>query len=163
VFYSSFNGTSWSTQQIAAGGHATNDAPAIAPLPSAGVPLAIAWTEPSGAIGYGVLTFLGFSFDGTVPQAGTNARPALAFLGNSSFGTLYLAWKGTNSDGVFYSADFDLPHSSLAPSTWTPQETVPGALTSFGPALATAGYDVFAGWHGKSTSDIWYSFTEDPF
>jgi hypothetical protein len=86
----------------------------------------------------------------------------LALPGPQQAGTLYLARKDKTTDKVFYSAVFDLPNS-LAPGDWTAQETVPSALTSLGPALAANGYDVLAGWHGKSSSSIWRSFAEDPF
>ncbi len=108
IKYSTFNGASWSAPATVSGpwraagtsaGPAvpangsllavgwkgtTNYPPAIAALPSGGVPLAFAWTEPSGSIGYGALTILGFETEGPVPQAATNVSPALAFAGNWS-------------------------------------------------------------------------------
>lgn len=121
VYYSSLAGTSFTRQKIAAGGHATNVAPAIAPLPTSRDPLVIAWTTPDGTIKYGTLGPAGFFTEGTQPQAGTNAAPALLYLGHGKAGTLYLAWKGKTTDKVFYSAVFDLPNS-LAPGDWTAQE-----------------------------------------
>ncbi len=162
VYYSSFSGASWATQQIAVGGHATSYSPAIAPLPSSRDPLAIAWTTSSGAISYGTLGSSGFNTEGTQPQARTNVGPALLFLGGASAGTLYLAWKGETTDKIFYSAVFDLPNS-IAPGDWTAQETLPVALTGEAPALAAYGWDVVAAWHGLSSDSVWFSYAEDPY
>ncbi len=141
----------------------TSYTPAIAPLPSGGVPLAFAWTEPSGSIGYGDLSILGFGTEGTVPQAGTNAGPALAFAGSSTDGTLYLGWKGRTNDDIGYAAIFNVAESGLASSNWTPQEFQPQAETLNTPALAPDGDVLYAGWTGKTTSSLFSSFAENPY
>jgi hypothetical protein len=68
------------------------------------------------------LSILGFETEGTVPQAGTNAGPALAFAGSSTDGTLYLGFKGRTNDDFGYEAIFNVAESGLALSNWTPQE-----------------------------------------
>jgi hypothetical protein len=74
IWYSQLTSSGWSKQKAAVK-NATTRAPAIAPLPGSGGPLAIAWTGSSGKIGYGTLTSKGFHSDGTVPLAGANGPP----------------------------------------------------------------------------------------
>jgi hypothetical protein len=127
------------------------------------VPLALAWTEPGNSIGYGALTFLGFEAIGAVPQALSNAGPALAFAGTSTDGTLYLAWKGVTTDRIFYAAVFNVVEAGLAPSEWTPQEFEPQALTLASPALTAEDFTVYAGWSGRSTRRLFYASAANPF
>ena len=79
------------------------------------------------------------------PQAGTNVRPALAV--NSS-GSTYVMWTGTTGGGLFYSLD--------TPSGWTPEQTVPSALSGAGPALTALGANIYAAWQGLGNTTFWY-------
>jgi hypothetical protein len=57
----------------------------------------LVWTQANGQIGYGQLGVIGFVKLGIVPKALTNSAPALAYLGNTKDGTVYLAWKGVTT------------------------------------------------------------------
>jgi hypothetical protein len=92
---------------------------------------------------------------GTIPSALTTGTPALAAFN----GDLYAAWsgKGGPPTKVWYSA--------FNGTTWTPQSTVPAALTEpdsggndAGPALGVYGTDLYVAWVGKTSPySIWYS------
>jgi len=162
LWYTVTNGSGWSAQVNT--GQATSYPPAIAALPSSGVPLAFAWTEPSGSIGYGALTILSFEPEGTVPQAATNVSPALAFAGNvSSDGTLYVAWKGLTNDKIGYESIYNVAENGLSASNWTSQEFEPQAQTLEKPSLTVSGYNLYAGWTDESTDDLFYASAENPY
>ena len=97
VWYTVSNGSGWGTQVNT--GQVTSYPPAITALPSSGVPLAFAWTEPDKT-------------EGTIPQAATNVSPALGFAGNSSDGTLYVAWKGLTNDRIGYESIYNVAEST---------------------------------------------------
>jgi hypothetical protein len=93
------------------------------------------WTHPAG-----------------IPTAMTNAgSPALA----SYDGLLYAAWQGKSSPYHIYYSAFD--HKT---STWTPEATVPLALTNYrtGPAMAVYNGKLYVAWQGQSSPvHIWYA------
>jgi YVTN family beta-propeller protein len=161
LWYATSTGSGWNAQVNT--GQATSYAPAVAPLPSAAVPFAFAWTTASGSIDVGTLTISGFGADGTVPSAGTSAAPALALAGSGNAGTLYLAWKGRTNNEIGYEAVYDLPDAALTPAYWTAQEFEPQASTLNTPALAASGYVLYAGWTGRTTSELFYAGTENPY
>jgi hypothetical protein len=161
IYYSSFAGKSWDAQQVAVS-NATSFSPTITPTGVDAAPLAFAWTTSSGAIGYGILGFLGFESIGTVPSAGTNAAPALLFMSAAPGGTMYLAWKGTSTDRVFFDEVADFSSSSFGPSSWAGQAALPSALTSTGPALTNIGTTLYAVYKGHSTDNIWYEHATTP-
>ncbi len=92
------------------------------------------------------------------PQAKPGFGPAIAFYGSQRF---YLAWTGSASSKVFYSAyGSNCKHFSLTPC-WTSQATVSGpwghALASESPALVDYGTDLYAFWPGLATKKVLYS------
>jgi hypothetical protein len=161
IYYTSTTGSKWSAQQKAVS-DATSDAPTIAPTGLSAAPLAFAWTNSKGDIGYGILGFLGFENIGTVPKAGTNASPSLDFMTATKGETMYLAWKGTSTNKVFYSDVTDFADSSFGPSTWGPQAALPAALTSTGPTLANAGTTLYSVYKGHSTGNLYYESATAP-
>jgi hypothetical protein len=161
IYYSSFAGKSWSAQQVAVS-DATSFSPTIAPTRISAAPLAFAWTTSKGAIGYGILGFLGFESIGTVPAAGTNAAPALDFMSAAPGTTMYLAWKGTSTDRVFFDEVANFSESTFGPGTWAGQAALPSALTSAGPGLTNIGTKLYALYKGHSTDKIWYEDATNP-
>jgi hypothetical protein len=161
IYYTSTNGSTWSTQQTAVK-NATSDSPAIAPTGLSAAPVAFAWTESNGSIGYGILGFLGFENIGTVPSAGTNAAPALDFMTATTGGTMYVSWKGATTKKVFYSDVTDFANSSFGPSSWGPQATLPTAYTSTGPALADSGTTLYAVYKARSSGNVFYESATAP-
>jgi hypothetical protein len=161
VYYSLGSDTSWSSQLVAVK-DATSFGPSVAPTGLSAAPVAIAWTASSGAIGYGLVSFLGFEHIGTVPQAGTNAAPSLDFMAAAPEGTMYVSWKGTSTSRVFFDEVPNFADSSFGPSTWTGQASLPGALTSTGPAIANEGTTLYAAYRRSGTREIWYQRATTP-
>jgi hypothetical protein len=162
IYYTSTTGSKWVAQQKAVS-DATSYAPTIAPTGLPTEPLAIAWTNSSGGISYGILGFLvGFETIGTVPSAGTNAGPALDFMTATEGGTMYLAWKGTHTNKVFFSDITDFAGSHFRPSSWGPQAALRTALTSLGPALTDSGTTLYAVYKGHSTDNLYYESATAP-
>ena len=92
------------------------------------------------------------------PQARPGFGPAIAFYSSQRF---YLAWTGSATSKVFYSAyGSNCKHFSLTPC-WAPQATVSGpwghALASESPALVDYGSDLYAFWPGLATRKVFYS------
>jgi YVTN family beta-propeller protein len=166
VYYSELTQAGWSEKKLIAGS-VTDYAPAVAPLPlspNAQGLVAIAWTEPSGQVGYGQINLSsGFEPQGTVPEAHTDAAPALAYAGSAADGTLYVAWKNRSNMRVSYSAMFDAAQPLSHPSGWTAPESQPQAETAASPALAAVGYDLYLAWASRTTSHLFYSFAENPY
>lgn len=137
VFYSSFNGTSWTPQQQVPGiGSSTGVALAVY-----GGKLFMAWK--------GVLTdqrIFYTAFDGTswAPQQlvngiGTSVGPRLAVLGSK----LFMAWKGVENDQRIFFSQFD-------GTNWAPQQLVPGVATSVGPAVTVFNGNLYMAWKGMN-------------
>lgn len=161
IYYTSTTGSTWSAQQKAVSG-ATSNAPTVAPTGLSAAPLAIAWTESSGKIGYGILGFLGFETIGSVPSAGTNAAPSLDFMTATKGETMYLAWKGTHTNKVFYSDVTDFAASTFSPSSWGPQATLPTALTLTRPTLANSGTTLYAVYKSNNSDNLNYESATAP-
>jgi hypothetical protein len=161
IYYSSLSGTSWSKQQVAVSS-ATSLSPAVAPTGLSAAPITIAWTTSTGAIGYGILGFLGFEDIGTVPQAGTNATPSLDFMTAAPGETMYLAWKGTSTNRVFFDEVTDFSASTFGPGTWAGQAALPSATTSTGPALTNIGTTLDALYKAHGNHRIWYEHATTP-
>ncbi len=163
IYYSELTGTGWSAQQVAVSS-ATSLSPTVASTGLPAAPIAIAWTTSGDAIDYGILGFLGFQTIGAVPQAGTNAAPALDFMPAAPGETMYLAWKGTSTDRVFFDEVADFSSSTFGTGTWTGQAALPAALTSTGPVItnASSGTTLDALYKGHSTDEIWYEHATTP-
>jgi len=77
-------------------------------------------------------------------------------------GTLYLAWKGANTSKVFFDQVNDLAGSSLSPSSWSPQATLPNALTSTTPALGVSGTTLDAVYKGRTSDTVYHETATTP-
>jgi hypothetical protein len=161
IWYSSTTGSSWATQQVAVK-DATSFSPAIAPTGVSAAPLVFAWTTSADAIDYGILGFLGFEPIGAVPQAGTNAAPSLDFMSAAPGETMYLAWKGTHTDDVFFDEVTNFSGSSFGTGSWTGQATIPSASTSTGPVIAGIGTTLYAVYKARSSDSIEYQSATTP-
>jgi hypothetical protein len=161
IYYTDTNGTTWSNQ-LTAIQNVTALAPAIAPTGQSFAPLAFAWTQSNGDIGYGLLTATGFNDIGTVPSANTNMAPALAFMSAAPNGTMYLAWKGTTTKGVFYNDVPDFADTTFGTTSWAGQADLPNDYTSAGPALGVAGTTLWAVYTARSTTNIYYETGTEP-
>ena len=113
---------------------------------------------------------LNFTQQDFQPQSLTDQAPALGSYG----GYTYLAWKGKDTDKVFYSSDNGRcgpPGDIQLGSCWSRQVTVsgtpsllPGTAPSWGPArtldapaLVTYDGDLYAFWTGETEHNIFYS------
>ncbi len=152
------SGGTWSSQMVAVK-DATSFSPSVAPTDLSAAPVTIAWTTSSG---YGIVGFLGFDNIGTVPRAGTNAAPSLDFMTAAPGGTMYLSWKGTSTNRVFFDEVSDFADSTFTPSTWTGQASLPGALTSTGPAITDESTTLYAAYRRGGTRKIWYQRATTP-
>jgi hypothetical protein len=161
IYYTSTSGSTWNRQQVVVK-NATSYSPAVAPTGLSAAPVTIAWTESSGAIGYGIVGLLGFESIGTVPQAGTNAAPALGFMSAAPGETMYLAWKGTSTSRVFFDDVTDFSDSSFGPSSWAGQSTLPNAFTSAGPAINDIGTKLYAVYKSHTSDSIYYESATNP-
>jgi hypothetical protein len=86
-----------------------------------------------------------------IPSAETNAAPAAAALG----GTTYVAWMGktTPADNIWFT-------TSDGSGRWNSQQVIRGTSTTQAPALAAVGNTMYLAWRGQSTSQtdkIYYS------
>jgi len=92
------------------------------------------------------------------PQARPGFGPAINFYGSQDF---YLAWTGSATNKVFYSAYGSNCKQVSLTSCWAPQATVNGpwghALASGAPALTSYGGEMYAFWPGLSTKKVFYS------
>jgi hypothetical protein len=153
VYLSVDNGSGWSTQTQVPGA-STLYRPAITMDTGLGA-VVIAWTTSVNTMKDEAYSIFGFGGVGNIP-GGTNAGPALAMVGSK----LFVAWKGHNTDGVFYSSQ---PANRIY-GTWAAQKIVPLALTFGSPALGVTGPTLYAVWTGRSTgaARLWYSASDPP-
>lgn len=155
IWYSPYNGSSWTYQSETS--FSTPDHPAIAADGTTGG-FDFAWTTSADQVDLAYCLGTGPDACGsavTLSQPLTNEPPALAFMGGGT-GTLYLAWKGENTDGVFYTADFDN-------EGFVPEKSVPAAGTDDGPALAVSNYTLYTAWTGTSKGKVYYSESNTPY
>jgi YVTN family beta-propeller protein len=167
LFYSQFNGSSWSPQ-VSTGEvgskFSSPYAPAIVGDPGTGGPV-VAWTTSGDKVDLiyclGTSKFACGVPVGQLSQPGTNRAPALAFMGTSANNALYLSWKGATTNKVFYAASFSLPGGLT--TGFSPQETVPQALTTQHPSLAVSGYTLYVGWTGMSSDAVSFASADTPY
>jgi len=158
IWFSSYNGTSWTQQSVVSGSGwtaQTSAAPALTFDANSNL-LWLAWKGAStDEIWYSTWNGSSWSNQQTVQGSGwaaeTNATPALVNYN----GTIYLAWKGDGSAEYIW-------YSFYSGGVWAYQATVSGsgwnAQTSSAPVLITAGVGdpfLFLYWKGMSTDDIW--------
>jgi len=152
VFFSSFNGTTWTPQQQIAGiGSSTGVALAV----YAGK-LYMTW---KGILGDQGIYYS--HFDGTTwaPQqqvagVGTSVGPRLAVLGNN----LFMAWKGEENDQRIFFNQFN-------GAAWTPQQAVANVATSVGPAVVNYNGAIYMVWKGMNGDQglYWSKFNGTSF
>ncbi len=150
LYYSSFDGSSWS---------------APATIPGVGSSWGPSLCEFNGRLyaawkGSGTDKQLWYtSFDGscwapqaTIPGAASAIGPALAGFGNK----LYAAWKGSGTNEQLWYTSFD-------GSSWAPQATIPDVASEIGPTLRVgSGGRLYAAWKGSDDYDrlndqLWYT------
>jgi hypothetical protein len=132
VFYSSFNGKTWSSQATISGSWGTaltSNPPTLAVFKGQ---LYAAWTgnAASSDIWYsttsdGTTWSAQATVSGTWGTATSDHSPSLGVNVNGPL--LWLAYKGKGNDNVYYSA--------LSSGTWAAPSAVPGAATTVAPAI----------------------------
>jgi Pro-kumamolisin, activation domain len=152
VYISLDTSKGWSAQ-LKVPGASTSDHPALVYYPPASN-IVIAWTTSKNTIKYENLSAFGFGTIATVPQAGTNASPALTVVGTR----LYVAWKGRTTDKIFYKWQ---PDKKLY-GTWSGQLAETAALTREAPSIAASGQTLYTAWLGTSGKHLWYQFADVP-
>ena len=152
VFFSSFNGTSWTPQQQVPG-ISSSTGVAIAVYANK---LYMAW---KGILGDQGIYYT--HFDGTTwaPQQlvvgiGSSVGPRLAVLGNN----LFMAWKGVENDQRIFFNQFN-------GSSWTAQQYVPNVATSVGPAVVNFNGAIYMVWKGMNGDQglYWSKFNGTSF
>jgi hypothetical protein len=147
IWHSQFTGNNWTVQSDAGVGESSHS-PGVTAVDGAqsgidiGTRLLMAWKGPGDNPGLfwsrqvtpdgqfllsGGATSLRTKF-------GTSAGPSLATLSDQ----VTMVWKGAGSDTQIWFATLDAAASA---EQWSPQNPVPGALTSHSPALVS--------WHGR--------------
>jgi hypothetical protein len=139
VFYSSYNGTSWASQTDVGSESKTPFGPALTEDFDSNV--YVAWTTAAGKIDWKILGFPAVTY--SVPEALTNAAPALGWTGGSN---IWFAWKGRTTGKLGY-----LDYNG---SVYSTQLFEPDALTDRRPALANLGSTLCAAWKGKETDEV---------
>ena len=147
IWHSQFTGNSWTVQSDAGVGTSSHS-PGVTAVDGAqfgidiGTRLLMAWKGPGDSPGLfwsrqvapnGPFLLSG---DATSRRTkfGTSAGPSLATLSDQ----VTMVWKGAGSDTQIWFATLDAAASA---EQWSPQNPVPGALTSHSPALVS--------WHGR--------------
>jgi hypothetical protein len=145
LFYSEFDGNSWSGQQLVGGNSSAG--PAIATFDGG---MVLGW---KGEVSDERLFFLQasggvWSAQQQIPGVASSIGPSLAEFNNA----LYAGWKGAGSDQAIWYASFD-------GAQWSPQATIPGVATSVGPALCAYNGRLYAAWRGWNNDQaLWYAF-----
>jgi len=145
IWFSSFNGSSWTPQQFVSG-----------VATSCGVSLAVfngklymAWKgmDADERIWWSSYNGTSWAPQQAVAGVATSTGPSLAVFGNK----LYMGWKGMLSDQRIWWSSFD-------GSAWAPQKTIAGVATSVGPQLAVFQGSLYAIWKGMNNDQgLWYS------
>jgi hypothetical protein len=134
LFYSSFNGTTWTPQTLIPGNSSAG--PSLAVFGSA---MYAAWKGEGSDERIFYSKFAGGAWQPQVLIAGiaSSTGPSLAAMGNK----LYAVWKGMGSDQAIWNSAFD-------GTNWTPQAVVPAVATSVGPSLAFYNNKLWMAWKG---------------
>jgi hypothetical protein len=152
VFFSSFNGHTWTAQHQVPG---IGTSAGVALAPYAGK-LFMAWKGESDDQGIYTTSFNGTTWAAQlqVPGVGSSVGPRLAGLGNN----LFMAWKGAEGDQRIFFSQFN-------GSNWTPQQFVPNVATSVGPAVANFNGAIYMVWKGMGGDQriFWSQFNGTSF
>ncbi len=142
LFYSYFDGHSWSTQKQIPG--SSNVGPALATMNGQ---LYAAWKSSDKQ------SLFCAAFDGISGWDNQNSIPGNSDIGPalaSVYEQLYAAWKGESSDNRLFYSYFD-------GHIWSTQKQIPGSVTSsYGPSLATLGGMLYTAWI-ESDQSMWYT------
>ncbi|MGD9986124.1 matrixin family metalloprotease [Pseudonocardia sp.] len=151
IYHSRYRNGSW-TEQRRVPGAASTHGPALAQYSlrdgTAATGLLMLW---KGAEGDSTLWWNvnpgdgdGWTTPHRIADVGTSARPALSYLGDT-----VAAWKGVEGDTGIYWA-------SMQGAIWQPQQRVPDAESSHGPALAVLGRRLYLFFRDPEDSTLWY-------
>jgi hypothetical protein len=167
IFHSQFIANGWTTQSNAGVGKSSHT-PGVTAVDGAqpgidiGTRLLMAWKGPGQNPGL-------FWSRQTTPDGpfllaggktsrrtdfGTSAGPSLATLGDQ----VTMVWKGAEPDTRIWFATLDAAASG---EKWSPQNPVPGALTSHSPALVSWHSRLFLFWKEASSTKLFFT-TRDP-
>ena len=149
LFYSRYDGSKWSVQQVVAGNSSVGPSVAVY-----GGRLFLSW---KGTHDDQRIFWLQIDHDHWFDQASigpafnSSHGPALAAFN----GRLYAAWKGMYDDQQIWFASTDN-------ATWTAPRPIPGVGSSVGPSLAVSNGRLFAAWKGAGNDQgIYMSSTAD--
>ena len=145
IWWSAYNGTSWSAQQVIPG-VATSTGPRLAVYNNL---LYAAWKGEFDDPRIWWSSFNGTTWAPQKDVAGvaTSVGPALAVFQN----VLYAAWKGEFGDQRLW-------WSSFNGTTCGAQKQIPGVASTEGPSLAVFQNALYAAWKGESGDQgIWWS------
>ncbi|MFC9842525.1 hypothetical protein [Streptomyces sp. NPDC127595] len=154
IWWNWFDGTTWSGAQPVPGA-LSSVGPALAPY--AGV--FMAWKGSSGDQRIWWNSYYGgWTAPQAVPGASSSFGPALT-VRKIGYGEPYMAWKGVEGDQAVWWNKYQ--GGSTGQNTWTVPQTIPGAATSAGVALAAPpGGGVHLAWKGIAGDQrIWWSQT----
>jgi hypothetical protein len=156
IWWSTFDGTSWSQQQSMPDPFATAYKPALAVVPkppgrNTAPRLYAAWrgADTDERIWYSY--FNGEVWVGQLPipdPVASSVGPSLAVVNN----ILYAAWKGSGNDQRLWWSTFD-------GTKWTPQQQFPDPIaSSIGPSLTVYDGILYAAWKGSGfDTGLYYS------
>jgi hypothetical protein len=149
LFWSRYDGSNWSVQQVVAGNSSVGPSAAVY-----GGRLFLSW---KGTHDDQRIFCLQIDHDHWFPQAPIGAAfnsshgPALAAFN----GRLYAAWKGMYDDQTVWFASTDN-------ATWSGPTPIPGAFSTVGPSLAVSNGRLFAAFKGAGNDQgIYMSSTAD--
>lgn len=144
LFWSRFDGSSWTNPQVAGGGTLHSSAgPGLAAL---GDKLYLVWRADYSGLFWSRFDGSSWTNPQVVYGTGTDGDPALAVFD----GRLYLAWRGVNPDQSIYWTTFN-------GTSWAPQQQI-NVHTTHGPALATLDNKLYLVWKGMDTDqNLWWS------
>lgn len=145
IFWSVFNGLSWTPQQTVPGiGSGSGVSLAVfnnqlyMAWRGLGADQRIFWSSFNG---------IQWSAQQVAPGLGTSTGPRIAAFKNA----LYMAWKGAEGDQRLF-------WSSFNGSNWMPQQQIAGAASSVGPSLAVFNNSLLASWKGQyGDQSLWFS------
>jgi hypothetical protein len=144
LWYSTFNGSSWTAQQQIPDPVASSVGPSLTTYYGELDIIYAAWKRSGTDESQWYATFDGekWSTQQQIPGTLSSIGPSLAYSPDTY--TVYAAWKGSGTDQrLWYSSistNFD--------SSWEPQQTIPGTWSSVGPPLAYHGGKFML--HGKA-------------
>jgi len=156
IWYSAFNGTSWTSQATIPGGEAAGYFPTGPALADFGGNLFASWATPVGTNEYSLdySEFDGISWFGptNLPFGSDDVHsgPTLAVQG----GDLYWAWQPFGS-----STPTGIEYADTNGISWSGSSDIPASVgvNAYGPALAAYGGSLFAAWLVNVPATIYYA------